>query len=130
MDDGTNHMNTGDAGDRDDARDDCTTTGSFDDHGVDDGGALIQRTYYRLVADEDGEFEPTDEYLDRLVDAFTRAYLTETGSYELPPHVAAAIDDARVWVGIEFADQSGADLRTDVIPAFYRHAAGFHCGYR
>lgn len=116
--------------DADDRATDCTTTESFNDHGIDDGSGLIRRTYYRLVADGDDEFEPTERFLDRLADAFTRAYLTATDSYELPAHVAAAIDDARVWTGTEFADEPNADLRRTVIPAFYRHAAGFHCAYR
>lgn len=130
MDDSTDQTNTGDAGDAEEAGDDCTTTGSFDDHGIDDGVELIRRTQYRLIAADAGTFEPTDRFLDRLADAFARAYLTVTDTYEVPPHVAAAIDDARVWTGIEFADRPDADLRTDVIPAFYRRAAGFHCAYR
>jgi len=128
MDESTDHTNAGT--EADDATGDCTTTGSFDDHGIDDGSELIRRTHYRLVADGDGAFEPTERFLDRLADAFTRAYLTATDAYELPPHVAAAIDDARVWVGAEFADEPDADLRATVIPAFYRYAAGFHCAYR
>lgn len=44
--------------------------------------------------------------------------------------MAAAVDDARVWVGVEFGDAPDADLRSDVVPASYRHAAGFHCAYR
>ena len=135
MDKHTDHTNTGGAADDalDDAGgavDDCTTTGSFDDHGIDDGSALIRRTHYRLVADGDDTFEPTERYLDRLADAFARAYLTATDAYALPPHVAAAVDDARVWAGAEFADDPDTDLRRTVIPAFYRHAAGFHCAYR
>lgn len=59
-----------------------------------------------------------------------RAYLSVTDEYEPPPHVAAAVDDARVRVDAEFADDPDADLRREVIPAFYRHAAGFHCAYR
>jgi hypothetical protein len=30
----------------------------------------------------------------------------------------------------EFGNNPDADLRTDVIPTFYRHAANFHCAYR
>ncbi|OYR40595.1 hypothetical protein DJ82_07615 [Halorubrum sp. Ib24] len=124
MDESTDHTN------RDDGTDDCTTTASFDDHGIDDGSELIRRTYYRLVADGWDSFEPTERFLDRLADAFTRSYLTATDAYELPPHVAAAVDDARAWAGVEFADEPDADLRGTVLPAFYRHAAGFHCAYR
>ena len=82
--------------DADGATDGCTTTESFDDHGIDDGSALIRRMHYRLVADGWDTFEPTKRFLDRLADAFARAYLTVTDAYELPPHVAAAVDDARV----------------------------------
>ena len=138
MEENSDHTGGGDAagGDNDalddagDATEGCTTTESFDDHGIDDGSELIRRTYYRLVAADEDAFEPTERFLDRLADAFTRAYLTVTDAYEPPPHVAAAIDDARVWVGVEFADDPDADLRGEVIPAFYRHAAGFHCAYR
>lgn len=126
MNESTDHENDG-AGE---TGDDCTTTESFDDHGIDDGSALIRRTYYRLVADGEDSFEPTERFLDRLADAFARAYLTATDAYELPPHVEAAVDDARVWVEAEFAADPDADLRGEVIPAFYRHAAGFHCAYR
>ena len=124
MDESTDHANA------DGTTDDCTTTASFDDHGIDDGSELIRRTYYRLVSDGWDTFEPTERFLDRLADAFTRSYLTATDAYELPSHVAAAVDDARVWVGVEFAEEPDADLRGEVIPAFYRHAAGFHCAYR
>jgi len=124
MDERTDHT------DADGATGDCTTTASFDDHGIDDGSALIRRTYYRLVAEGDDAFEPTERFFDRLADAFARTYLTATDAYELPPHVAAAVDDARAWAAVEFADDPDADLRGEVIPAFYRHAAGFHCAYR
>jgi len=128
MDERTDHGNWDDG--TDGPADDCTTTASFDDHGIDDGSELIRRTHYRLVADGWDAFEPTERFLDRLADAFKRAYLTAADAYEPPPHVAAAVDDARVWVGVEFADEPDADLRREVIPAFYRHAAGFHCAYR
>jgi len=29
----------------------------------------------------------------------------------------------------QFHDEPAADLRTDVIPAFYRRVAAFHCAY-
>lgn len=124
MNDSTDHET------RSDTTDDCTTTGSFNDHGIDDGSDLIRRTHYRLVADDWDTFEPTEQFLDRLADAFTRAYLTTTDAYELPPRVAAAVDDVRAWVEAEFTDEPETDLRGEVIPAFYRYAAGFHCAYR
>jgi len=42
----------------------------------------------------------------------------------------AAVEDARALTREEFVDQPDADLRTDVIPAFYRRVADFHCVYR
>lgn len=77
-----------------------------------------------MVADGEDSFEPTERFLDRLADAFARASLTATDASELPPHVEAAVDDARVWVEAEFAADPDADLRGEVIPAFYRQPPG------
>lgn len=124
-------MRNSDTDERDEDIDgNCTTTASFDDHGVDDGSDLIRQTYDRLAADDDGTFEPTDRFFDRLADAFMRSYLTATGEFSLPDDVAPAIDDARTWTAIDFADEQDADLRTQVVPTFYQYAAGFHCTYR
>lgn len=114
----------------DDAVPDCTTTGSFTDHGIEDGSALVQRTYYRLVDGECGTFEPTDQCFDQLESAFIRAYLATVETADVPAHVAAAIDDARVLTAEEFRDEADADLRTAVNPRFYQLVAGFHCVYR
>ena len=76
----------------------CTTTESFDDHGVET--------------------------------AFVWAYLGSTEERGVPEHVEAALDDARVLTHEEFADRPDANLRTEVLPAFYRRFAGFHCAYR
>lgn len=48
----------------------------------------------------------------------------------VPPHVERAIEDARTLTEAEFADRPDADVRTGVIPAFYRRVAEFHCIYR
>ena len=106
------------------------TTVVVTDHGIVDGSDLIRRTHYRLRDDGDGRFEPTDRFFDRLTDAFTRAYLAATGEHALPDHVAAAVDDARARIDSEFADAPDADLPTEVLPRFYRYAAGYHCAYR
>lgn len=108
----------------------CTTTRSFDDHGIDDGSTLIQRTYYRLAAETSSTFEPTAEWFDRIEAAFVWAYLATVEGSDVPRHVEAAIDDARALTAESFADRADADLRTDVLPSFYRHVAGFHCAYR
>jgi hypothetical protein len=114
----------------DDSLEDCTTTGSFADHDIEDGSTLIQRAYYRLAGGDRTEFEPTASFFDALESAFIWAYLGTTRESEIPEHVEAAIDDARAHTAAEFEDRPDADLRTDVIPAFYRHLAEFHCAYR
>lgn len=108
----------------------CTTTGSFDDHGIADGSDLVRRTYYRLAGDGPPSFAPTEAFFDRLETAFLWAYLGSADRADVPDHVRAAIDDARVLTRQEFDDRPDADLRTAVLPAFYRRVAGFHCAYR
>ena len=115
----------------DDSRsDDCTTTGSFTDHGIEDGSDLITSTYYRLQSADRSDFSPTEAFFDRLESAFIWAYLGSVDERGIPPHVESAIDDARSLTRAEFEDRPNADLRTDVIPTFYRRVAGFHCLYR
>ena len=111
-------------------RTECTTTGSFADHDIEDGSRLIQRTYYRLTAGAYDEFEPTAAFFDALEAAFVWAYLGSVDERQVPDHVGAAIDDATAFTREEFADRPDADLRTNIVPAFYHHAAGFHCAYR
>jgi hypothetical protein len=106
----------------------CTTTESFADHGIEDGGALLRDTYYRLAAEEVPDFAPTPSYFDRIESAFLWAYLAATEERGVPADVAAAVDDARAAIGTEV--DVGADLRTEVVPAFYRLVAGYHCAYR
>lgn len=110
--------------------DECTTTGSFLDHGIEDGSDLITGTYYRLQSADRSEFSPEEAFYDRLESAFTWAYLGSVDERGVPPHVAYAIDDARALTREAFEERPDADLRTDVIPAFYRRVAGFHCRYR
>ena len=107
----------------------CTTTTSFSDHAIDDGSVLIQRTYYRLAAAET-TFEATDEFFEALESAFVWAYLGSNDERGVPDHVAAALDDALAMTREQFAERPDADLRTAVLPAFYRELAGFHCAYR
>jgi len=108
---------------------DCTTTRSFVDHDIADGADLVKRTYYRL-RDDGAAYEPTERFFDRLETAFVRAYLDSAAEPTLPEHVRAAVDDARALTESGFEGRADADLRTDVLPAFYRHVAGFHCRYR
>ena len=113
-----------------DASNGCTTTNSFDDHGLVDGGVLIRETYYRLVDAGLGSFDPTERYFDQLESAFLWSYIGLTDENGIPPHVEAAIDDGRALTYEAFREQPDADLRTDVLPAFYQQVAGFHCLYR
>lgn len=109
---------------------DCTTTGSFGDHGVDDGSALVHRTYYRLIDGGWTAFAPTAEFYDALESAFLWTYLAAADETDVPGHVETAIDDALAVTAAEFDDRADADLRTEVVPTFYRQVAGFHCVYR
>ncbi len=108
---------------------DCTTTGSFSDHGVDDGVDLVTRTYYRFREAGDRESGP-GSFFDRLESAFVGAYLDAVDEPEVPTHVELAIDDARALTEEAFGDPPDADVRTEIVPAFYRRVAGFHCRYR
>lgn len=108
----------------------CTTVASFEDHGIDDGSELLRRTYYRLAGGGPVEFVPSDAFFDDLADAFVWAYLESTHGTGLPDHVLAALDDAVAVVREQYADDPDADLRTDVVPAFYRTLANYHCAYR
>jgi hypothetical protein len=110
--------------------DDCATTNSFADHGVDDGTALVTATYRRLAGPDGPAYAPTADFFDRLEEAFLWAYLGSVEEPGVPPHVEAAVADARALTHAEFADAPDADLRTDVVPAFYQRVASFHCTYR
>lgn len=107
----------------------CTTTASFADHDITDGSTLIRRAYHRLRSAHT-EYQPTPSFFDAVESAFLWAYLGTTEETGVPEHVAAAIDDARAHTMAEFADRPEADLRTEVLPAFYQHLADFHCVYR
>lgn len=109
---------------------DCSTTNSFADHGVPDGTDLVTQTYRRLAGPEAPDYAPTAAFFDRLEEAFLWAYLGSVEEAGVPAHVEAAVDDAKALTRAEFADEPDADLRTDVVPAFYRRAASFHCAYR
>jgi len=108
----------------------CTTTGSFGDHGIDDGSALVHQTHYLLIDGGWTAFEPTESFYDALESAFRWSYLGSAAATVVPAHVEAAINDARALTAAEFAERPDADLRTEVLPTFYQHVAGFHCAYR
>lgn len=112
------------------SEEDCSTTDSFNDHGIGDGADLITQTYYRLQGGGRREFTPTETFFDRLETAFIWAYLGSVDETGIPSHVEMAIHDARARTMEEFEEQPDANLRTDVIPSFYSRVAGFHCIYR
>jgi hypothetical protein len=109
---------------------DCSTTNSFSDHGIVDGVDLVTRTHQRLATAEEVSYSPTEEFFDRLEEAFYWAYLGSVEESAVPDHVEAAVDDALAMTTEEFEGQSGADLRTEVVPTFFQYVAGFHCSYR
>jgi hypothetical protein len=114
----------------DHAAEECTTTASFDDHGIVDGSDLVTSTYYRLEEADRTAFPLTEAAFDRLASAFLWAYLGSVEESGVPRHVELAIEDARARTKEEFSGSAEADLRTEVLPAFYRRVAGFHCIYR
>lgn len=109
---------------------DCSTTGSFNDHGIEDGSDLVSATHYRLRDAGIDSFEATASFFDALESAFRWAYLGAVDEPGVPPHVDYAIADARAFVEAEFDDREDADLRQDVVQTFYREVAGFHCAHR
>jgi predicted TPR repeat methyltransferase len=112
------------------ASEDCSTTTSFADHSIEDGDRLIRGTYDRLAEADEASFEPTESFIETLESAFVWAYLGAVDEPGVPARVEAAIDDAKVFTLEEFRDDPDADLRSEVLPKFYQHAAGFHCAYR
>lgn len=50
---------------------DCTTTTSFADHGLEDGGTLVGDAHYRLADGSVADFEAGEKSLDRLVGSRT-----------------------------------------------------------
>lgn len=107
----------------------CTTTDSFGDHDV-DGQQLIEGTYRRLAAAEQRTFEDSDRFYEQLESAFLWAYLAAVDEAGVPDHVAYAVDDALAWTRERLAGADDPDVRTEVVPTFYREAARFHCAYR
>lgn len=107
----------------------CSSSDSFDDHGIERGDELVSRTYNRLAVGELA-FELTEAFFDRLEEAFIWAYLGSVDQNGIPEHVSLAIEDAKAVTFEQFSEQPDADLRNDVVPAFYQQVAGFHCAYR
>lgn len=96
-------------------------------HGIDEGDRLVRRTYYDLVEDGFDEFDGSAEFVARVAETFRAVYAELAAPATVPADVDAAIDDARLGT-LEAVDAS-ADLRTGVLPQFYRQFAGYYCAY-
>ena len=108
----------------------CSTHASaFAGHGIDDGTDLIVRTYYALAADGYRTPAPDVAFADRVATAFRRAYIRTATVPLVPEPVDAAVDGATDVVVHRVLDDPDADLRTEILPAFYRAVAGAYCAH-
>lgn len=134
--------------DPDGTDDACTTTGAFGDHGVPDGTDLIGRTATHMTTA--GITDPTvGGFFEILGDAFRAAFVEAADADRVPAVVDAAVDDAVHATRETFGgnatdaavtaagsgtdastDATGADVRTAIVPAFYREVAGYYCAFR
>ena len=106
----------------------CSTTDTaFLDYGLPNGEILVPATYYVLVDRGRGTFEPTPEYAHAIADAFRTAFVRRAPLPIVPEPVDAAVEDAVTATLHEFVH--GADLRTRVLPTFYRRVATYTCTY-
>jgi hypothetical protein len=106
----------------------CTTSDTaFLDYGLPNGGVLVPATYHVLAGRDEGTFEPTPEYVHRIADAFRTAFVRQAALPVVPEPVDAAIEDAVTATIHEFTRE--ADLRTEVLPTFYRRVAAYTCTY-
>lgn len=107
----------------------CDTTTAFDGYGIPDGVDLVHRTRYRLLATGDAEFEPTVEFLARIDRAFRSAYIQAAEVPLVPEPLDAALADATALTAEAYAEEPDADLRGEVLPAFYATLVGLFCTY-
>ncbi|MFT4933069.1 MAG: hypothetical protein ACI91T_002974 [Natronomonas sp.] len=105
---------------------------AFVEYGVPTGGDLVGAMHYRLRNRGTTEAASTPDFLDALAKSFEDAYIDEASIPIVPEPVAAAIDDARTTYAHRLLDEPDADrdLRTDVLPAFYRLVARYYCENR
>jgi len=117
----------GDHGDHGDPTGDCTTTGSFDDHGIASGTTLIQRAYYRL-SDASIGFAPAtdpDIYVPSAAfdpsDGFPRSIRDRIGAHAdgwLPIAVSPDTYERGLASVREFLADAGRDPDA-ITPALY-----------
>lgn len=131
--------------DLDGTDDACTTTGAFRDHGIPDGTDLIGRTATHMTTT--GITDPTvGGFFEILGDAFRAAFVETADIDRVPSVVDAAVDDAvhttreafrgdgsdaaAATAGVGPDAIPDADVRTTVVPGFYREVAGYYCAFR
>jgi len=108
----------------------CSTrTAAFIHHGIDDGVDLVARTYYELADDGHRNPEPTTEFAERVASAFRGAFVRNAPVPLVPDPVDAAIDEATDTLVHRVLDDPDADLRTEILPAFYRDVASAYCAH-
>lgn len=108
----------------------CSTrAGAFSSHGVADGAGLITRTYYALVASDHDTPRATAEFADEVAAAFRLAFIRKATVPLVPEPVDAAIEQATDRIVHRLLDEPDADLRTDILPAFYRAVADTYCAH-
>lgn len=108
----------------------CTTrTAAFTDHGIRDGTELVSRTYYALVTSGHATPEMSGEYAEHVATAFRKAFIRKAAVPLVPEPVEAAIEASTDIVVHRLLDDSDADLRTEVLPAYYRAVANAYCAH-
>lgn len=108
----------------------CSThTTAFDDHGITDGTELIARTHYTLAETEALTPEPTGAFVEQVATAFRRAFIHEAKVPLVPEPVTHAIEYATDRLAHRLLDDPDADLRTEILPAFYQNVAGAYCAH-
>jgi hypothetical protein len=110
----------------------CSThDNAFADYGIQTGTDLVHRTHYRLRDREYTDPAATPAFLDALEKSFQAAYVDAAAVPIVPEPVAAAIDDARTAMAHRLLDGGAdGDLRSDVVPDYYRLVASYYCEYR
>lgn len=100
---------------------------AFAASGVTDGTSIVHRTYYRLRSPDDNAVHASPEFMASLAQAFRRAFLVEMGRHTDPTPVGAAVERAVTVTTHDLLDRESADLRTSVLPTFYRAVSRNYC---
>lgn len=107
----------------------ATHAAAFTDHGIPDGTTLIHRTYYHLATNGIREPVPSQDFSDRVANAFRTAFIRSAPVPLVPDPIDTAIDEATEVIIHRTLDDPEADLRTKILPAFYRAVAQNYCLY-